>query len=67
MAECYEKLGDGIKAFAFFLESAELRKSDPEIGIDAEATIDTVKNVVRLATELERMEDVPDWIKNIEL
>ncbi len=67
MAECYEKLGDGIKAFAFFLESAELRKSDPEIGIDAEATIDTVKNVVRLATELERMEDVPDWIKELRL
>lgn len=67
IAECYEKLGEVNNAFAFFLESAELRKIDPEIGIEAEATIDTVKNVLRLATELERMELVPDWIKNIEL
>jgi tetratricopeptide (TPR) repeat protein len=67
IAECYEELGEANKAFAFFLESAELRKSDPEIGIEAEATMDTIKNVVRLAIELERMGDVPDWIKKIEL
>ena len=67
IAECYEKLGERFIAFDYFLESAELRKSDPEIGIEAEATIDTVKNVLRLAIELERMEFVPDWIKNIEL
>jgi tetratricopeptide (TPR) repeat protein len=67
IAECYEKLGEVTNALAYFLESAELRKIDPEIGIESEATIDTVKNVLRLATKLERMELVPDWIKNIEL
>ncbi|MFN4878835.1 MAG: tetratricopeptide repeat protein [Flavobacteriia bacterium] len=67
MAECYEKIGEGTKAFNYFLESAELRKIDPEIGIEAEATIDTIKNVLRLAFELNQMEFVPDWIKNMDI
>ena len=67
IAECYERLGEGLKAFDYFLESAELRKNDPEVGIEEEATIDTVKNVLRLAIDMGRMEELPDWIKQIEL
>jgi tetratricopeptide (TPR) repeat protein len=67
IAECYEKLGERFIAFDYFLESAELRKNDPEVGVEEEATLDTVKNVLRLAIDMERMGDVPDWIKQIEL
>ncbi len=32
-----------------------------------ESTIDSVKNVLRLAKELRKENALPDWIKNIEL
>jgi tetratricopeptide (TPR) repeat protein len=67
IGKCYEALQNKELALEYFIQSAELRKIDPEIGIKSEATIDTVKNVLRLAIELERLELVPEWMKNLEL
>jgi tetratricopeptide (TPR) repeat protein len=49
IAECYERLGEGLKAFDYFLESAEIRKNDPDAGLNHNSTIETIQNAIRLA------------------
>ncbi len=67
LGESQEKLGLMNEALLSYIESAEFRKDNMEGGIEDFKTIESVKNVVRIGTELKRMEFVPDWIKNIEL
>ena len=67
IAECYERLGEGLKAFDYFLESAEIRKNDPDAGMNHNSTIETIQNAIRLAKELAKESELPEWMKNIEL
>ena len=67
IGKCYEALQNKELALEFYIQSAELRKIDPNAGMLNSSTQDSIKNVVRLATELERMGDVPDWIKELKL
>ena len=67
IAKCYEALDEKELALDYFIQSAEIRKDDPAFGLDNERTKESIQNVLRIAIEMERMEFVPDWIKNIEL
>jgi tetratricopeptide (TPR) repeat protein len=67
IAECYEKLEAKLKAFDYFLESAEIRKNDPDFGLNHNSTAETIQNAIRLAKELNKESDLPDWMKNTKL
>jgi hypothetical protein len=50
----------------YFLQSAEIRKADPKCGIDNEQTKISIKNAKRIAKELGKENDLPDWIRAID-
>lgn len=62
IAESYEALGDKKQALNYFLQSASIRKDDPECGLDAEVTIESIQNCKRLAEILGREIELPDWM-----
>jgi tetratricopeptide (TPR) repeat protein len=62
IAELYEALGDKQGALNYFLQSACIRKDDPECGIAHEATIESIQNSKRLANELDKLNNLPDWM-----
>jgi hypothetical protein len=45
------------------MESAEIRKKS--IGLENEATIDAIQNAKRLATELGKENELPDWMRKL--
>jgi tetratricopeptide (TPR) repeat protein len=61
MAICLELLGRKDEALNYFMESAEIRKK--RIGLEKESTIDAIQNVKRLATELGKENELPDWMR----
>ncbi len=63
IAECYESLNNTGKAFEYYLLAADIRKE--RIGIDDEATQESIANTKRLAKELNKENELPDWIKEI--
>ena len=67
IAVCYEELGNKIEALNYFIQCAEIRKEDPKYGLEDERTKESIQNAIRLAIEMERMEDLPAWMKNINL
>ena len=58
---CYDKLENITLAFDSFLKSAEIRNE--EFGIDDFDTQQSIENVIRLAKELTKEDDLPLWIK----
>jgi tetratricopeptide (TPR) repeat protein len=65
IAECHDKLGNGSLALDNFLLSAEIRKADPKYGLDHEQTKISIVNAKRIAKELGKENDLPDWMKEI--
>jgi tetratricopeptide (TPR) repeat protein len=65
MAMCYEAMDKKEQAIDYFIQSAEIRKSDPEAAIYDESTIDAVRNVFRIAKELSKENELPEWMKNL--
>ncbi len=63
IAESHESLRKTDTAFYYFIKSAEIRKDDPDGGIEAESTQESIKACVRLAKELGKEEELPEWIK----
>jgi tetratricopeptide (TPR) repeat protein len=61
IAKCYEALIDKENALDYYIQSAEIRKED--VGINEDAFQDTIMNVKRLAKELGKEEELPEWIK----
>ncbi|MFY7668780.1 MAG: tetratricopeptide repeat protein, partial [Crocinitomicaceae bacterium] len=64
IAQCYEALNEKENALDFYIQSAEKRKEDPEVGLEAEATQAAISNAIRLAKELDKVNELPDWMKN---
>jgi tetratricopeptide (TPR) repeat protein len=64
IAECYEALNDKENALDYYIQSAEIRKDDPEVGLEAEATQEAISNAIRLAKELGKEGELPEWMKN---
>ena len=63
IAELYERLGNEHKALDYFLQSAFIRKDDPQCGLDAEVTIESIQNCKRLAEILGREIELPEWMR----
>ena len=65
IVECYEALNDQENALDYYILSAEIRKEDPDVGLEAESTIESINNAKRLAKQLNKENELPQWIKNI--
>lgn len=61
LAKCYEALNERENALNYYIQSAEIRKDN--IGIDDEITQDSIANVQRIANELYKENDLPEWLK----
>ena len=64
IAKCYEALGIKDQSLSYYIQSAEIRKEDSNCGIEDESTIDSIKNSKRLAKELGKENELPEWMKN---
>ena len=62
IAECYEALNDNENALEFYIQSSEIRKDDPDFGIDHEATQEAIANANRVAKELGKEDELPEWM-----
>jgi tetratricopeptide (TPR) repeat protein len=63
IGKCHENLGNNQEALNYFIHSAEIRKDDPEVGLIDDDTIESIENSVRIAKELGKENELPDWIK----
>jgi tetratricopeptide (TPR) repeat protein len=67
LGESQEKLGLMIESLLSYIESAEFRKDNLEGGIENMKSIESAKNVVRLAKEINQLKNIPNWIKELKL
>ena len=63
IAQCFEALNKQKKALDYYIQSAEIRKNHPKVGLDDEATQESISNSKRLAKVLGKEEELPEWIK----
>ncbi len=63
IAKCYEASFEPHHALVYFIKSAEIRKEDPDLGIEDESTKESIKACIRLAKELGKEDELPEWIK----
>ncbi|MBP6126670.1 tetratricopeptide repeat protein [Flavobacterium sp.] len=63
IAKCYEELNQPNESLDYYIQSAEIRKDDQDIGIEHEATQEAITNANRLAKELGNEDELPDWMK----
>jgi tetratricopeptide (TPR) repeat protein len=61
IAQCYESLHNYSEALSYYLQAAEIRKA--QLGLDDPKTIEVMEACRRLAKELNREGDLPDWMK----
>jgi tetratricopeptide (TPR) repeat protein len=61
IAQCYEALNDKETALDYYIQSAEIRKED--IGLENEATQEAIINALRLAKELGKHGELPEWMR----
>jgi tetratricopeptide (TPR) repeat protein len=62
IAVCMEKLNNPTEALGYYLQSAEIRKDDSEAGIEAASTKESISNAKRLAQELGKKNELPEWM-----
>ena len=62
LIKAYSIQKDSVNALKFTIKSAEIRKE--KIGLEDEATKDAISNAIRLAKELDKENELPEWIKN---
>jgi hypothetical protein len=63
IAFCNEQLNNLEDAFEYYLQSAEIRNSDPEVGADHELTKESVENTIRVTKMIGKENELPEWIK----
>lgn len=61
IAQCYEELNENEKGLYYYIQSAEIRKN--EFSLDDEATQEAITNAKRLAKELDKKSELPEWMK----
>ncbi len=62
IAQCYEALNQPIEALDYYIQSAEIRKNHPKLGLDNEATQESIVNAKRLSKELNKETELPKWM-----
>jgi tetratricopeptide (TPR) repeat protein len=63
IGKCYEALGNMDLALDYYIQSSEIRKVDPECGLEHENTQNSIENAKRVAKELGKENELPEWIK----
>ena len=63
IAECYEALSENLQALDYYIQSAEIRKEDPDLGPEADSTQKSIKACFRLSKELGMESKLPAWMK----
>ena len=61
ISQCYESLNQPKEALDYYIQSAEIRKED--IGLEENATQEAIANAKRLAKELGKENELPEWMK----
>ncbi len=61
---CYEELAENENALQYYIQSAEIRKEDPDLGLVADSTQEAIAAAKRLAKELGKEDELPKWMKN---
>ena len=62
IAKCYEALDDKELALDYFIQSAEIRMTDPDAGPEDESTMESIQNAKRVAKELGKEDLLPKWM-----
>ena len=65
LADCHAKTDNKSKALEFYIQAAEIQKDEIGIGAENDEIKSSIENTIRLAKELNIMEEVPEWIRNI--
>ena len=65
IAECMEKINNHYEAMNYYIQSAEIREADPDVGPEDNSTKVAIKNAIRLANELGKLDELPDWMTKI--
>jgi tetratricopeptide (TPR) repeat protein len=60
IAQSYEDLNDKANALDYYIQSAEIRKE--RIGLEDQATQESISNSLRLAKELGKENELPEWM-----
>lgn len=65
IASCLDQLGDKKEALIYYIQSAEIRKNDPDVGLEDESTQESINHVQRLIKEIDLVEmpKIPKWLK----
>jgi tetratricopeptide (TPR) repeat protein len=61
IAQCYEALYQNENALDYYIQCSEIRKKD--IGLEHKATQESITNAKRLAKELNKESELPEWMK----
>jgi broad specificity phosphatase PhoE len=59
-------MGNKSLALDYYIQSAEIRKSNPKIGLESNLTKHSIEQARRIAKELAQEGVLPDWIKMID-
>jgi tetratricopeptide (TPR) repeat protein len=65
IGKCYETLSENLNAIEYYIQSAEIRKNDPDFGIEADSTQESIKACIRLAKELGKESELPEWMVEV--
>ena len=63
IGKCYEALDNKDLALNYFIQSAEIRRNDTKPGMENESTKKSIESAKRLAKELGKENELPDWMK----
>ena len=60
IAQCYEALNDKENTLSYYIQAAEIRKE--RIGLEDQATQESISNALRIAKELGKEGELPEWM-----
>ena len=63
IGRCHEAMGNKALALDYYIQSAEIRKSNPKVGLESKLTKHSIEQATRIAKELGKENDLPDWIR----
>jgi len=67
IAKCMEEVHDLSSSLQYYIQAAETLKDDPEAGMDDKDTIESIQHSKRLAKELDKEDELPQWITELNI
>jgi hypothetical protein len=62
-----EEVHDLSSSLQYYIQAAETLKDDPEAGMDDKDTIESIQHSKRLAKELDKEDELPQWITELNI